>query len=1318
MEIGKLIVRLIGDGASYDNMLRSAQNRTKQVMANMEMQVSRMHAVAGAEIAKENRRAEADLAKIETQRKAALVKNDQAKVSAITKSYTQQEAKTQSEIVKTQANIDRHIRVGNYRQAFDEYEAYLKRQDAINAKYASLRQQRLIEHAKKEQEINDKAQKATESRVAKRDTRTGDIRSSLDSASEARRAAADQHNAAIMAQANEDMRRQAEALAVQGLGMVIDALVQVGKVSVDSFAKFETAMTAGIAITRDLSQGEIKQMEQAVFDISRKFALMPQTIAKGYYYLISAGFDAAQSMKLLEHTTAFAVAGNFDLGRAVTYSADAMIAMGMNVGTLEERQAALVRTTDLLVKANTLANANVQQFSQALTTKAAAALRATNKTMEEGVAILATYAEQGVKSAYAGNMLARLLILLSKSVHLAAYEHQKLGFAVYDSAGKMRPMADIIENLDTIMGDMSDEMKAATLAVLGFEQRTQAAILPLLGQAAKMRQFYKNLAGSMGTTAEVAKKMSNTFEANIGLLVNELEILKIALGGEIAKYLLGLAEYVKGFIKSINGLSPATKALIADFLMVVTTLIAVSTSIIALKFALIPLSPLFKLIAIGISSISGMSWPAITALGLLGVTLAAIAAVPLTLKIISHTSGLQDALIVAKQLNDELEKTRSRNLQEKVGKLKEDDPALEGKDFNKLISDYERQLATLSIQYQNDLQKITDAEVNKGMFDKSVDWISKAFGSAEDPLVENAQATKKQVDFIMAELDKLRKYKSSAKDEAKLKLDKTDNEATVKTLQLEKELREEILKLEKSGEEIKRDEMLESYIKMYEARVEKYKDEIRKLEDPNTTIDQKLEIQDKLKGKFDFRYGINAIDQVKSALNNADQLIRQKRIIKVTVDLEGLKKDLDVSAQTILLTDKQADVFKRLKEIGDLAQLKKNPVENIKAINAAIEALNAGIKLEKLDKLKKLFEESDKVIEDAKTPQEKYNDRLDTLDEMLQHHMITQETYNKAVKDAGKEFDITGDKAAKAMEKFDAAAGGSAEAITRIQQAMSRKGGDDVFNQFERKKKRKLDDLGKDEKDLLEELLRKRKEGEKFVPKAIKDINVLDDGAERNAFNEAVNKKNLLAMDKERLVIARQLAKQAVDLQKKGLADDRDEFEIDELEKLEKRLGLKPSKEIEAFRDLKANEQGVDNVKAFYKKELDKISKLIKEAEEMNDIQVIADLIKLKFNTKEMLNKQLKELEKFKQNIIDRPILDAIDNAVKKLQDVDNPDIKPDIQINNPVIAAKPIENKIENDNHDLEVDSVNLLKSINNSLVAIARKSNPSFGFAGIASV
>ena len=101
-----------------------------------------------------------------------------------------------------------------------------------------------------------------------------------------------------------------------------------------------------------------------------------------------------------------------------------------------------------------------QQFSEALTNKAGSALKVTNKSIEEGVAVLSALADRGVKGAEAGEKLNQILRDIPRATAKNSDEFKKLSLEMFDSQGNMKNVADIVEQLDAVLGPMSDEMKA------------------------------------------------------------------------------------------------------------------------------------------------------------------------------------------------------------------------------------------------------------------------------------------------------------------------------------------------------------------------------------------------------------------------------------------------------------------------------------------------------------------------------------------------------------------------------------------------------------------------------------------------------------------------------------------------------------------------------------------------------------------------------------------------------------------------------------------------------------------------------------------
>lgn len=298
---------------------------------------------------------------------------------------------------------------------------------------------------------------------------------------------------------------------------------------------FQKAMATSTAIMGDLDEATKKQLEMRAKQISveGKTIVSADELAKVYYYLASAGYTAEQSLSALEKVASFATAGQFDLQIATDLLTDAQSALGLSTKDAVKNEENLTRVSDVLVKANTLANASVQQFSEALTNKAGAALRILGKDVEEGVAVLSAYADQGVKGQEAGTQLGIVLRDLQKATLDNSDEFRRNKIDVYDASGEMRNMSDIIRDLEEALKGKSDAYKKATLSLLGFQEKSVASLLTLIGTSEKIKEYEEKLRSAAGTTDEITKKQLTNFNDQLKILINRLQIAAINLGEKL-----------------------------------------------------------------------------------------------------------------------------------------------------------------------------------------------------------------------------------------------------------------------------------------------------------------------------------------------------------------------------------------------------------------------------------------------------------------------------------------------------------------------------------------------------------------------------------------------------------------------------------------------------------------------------------------------------------------------------------------------------------------------------------------------------------------
>lgn len=349
------------------------------------------------------------------------------------------------------------------------------------------------------------------------------------------------------------------SLALGSLGVTFGAAAVVGGVVKlgHAVADFNSKMTNSLAIMGDVGPALRREMGDAAIDVSKVTQFSAAQAAESYYFLASAGLDAAQSIKAMPAVAQFAQAGMFDLALATDLLTDAQSALGLSVKDAGQNLTNMKRVSDVLIKANTLANASAEQFSTSLTNKAGAALRILGKDVEEGVAVLAAFADQGVKGEEAGTALNIVLRDLATAAINNKEAFAQANVAVFDSAGEMRNVADIVGDLEGALAGLSDEGKKATMMQLGFTDKSIAFAQALIGTSDKIRGYEAALRDAGGTTAEVADKQMG----NLSKAWNELKGQAIDLAVKFSPVLDALAALIDLIAVGVQALDKMAEAL-------------------------------------------------------------------------------------------------------------------------------------------------------------------------------------------------------------------------------------------------------------------------------------------------------------------------------------------------------------------------------------------------------------------------------------------------------------------------------------------------------------------------------------------------------------------------------------------------------------------------------------------------------------------------------------------------------------------------------------------------------------------------------------
>lgn len=287
------------------------------------------------------------------------------------------------------------------------------------------------------------------------------------------------------------------------------------KSMVSNYDEFNRSLTNSISIMDGVDEAMRKRLAQAAIDTAKTTKFAANDIAKSFMYLASSGLDAEQSLATMPVVAKFAQAGNFELENATNLLADAQSALGLKVKNTTQNMKNLRRVSDVLVKGNIISNSSVEDLSKALTNKAAAAIRALGKDMEEGVAVLAAFADQGTKGEEAGTGLNIVLRDLQNAALANGEAFKKNNIAVFDGAGEMRNIAAIVADMEQALNGLTDAQRKTTMTQLGFTDKSIAFTEILIGTSSKIREFEKALRSAGGATEQIVAKNMTPFEASL-----------------------------------------------------------------------------------------------------------------------------------------------------------------------------------------------------------------------------------------------------------------------------------------------------------------------------------------------------------------------------------------------------------------------------------------------------------------------------------------------------------------------------------------------------------------------------------------------------------------------------------------------------------------------------------------------------------------------------------------------------------------------------------------------------------------------------------
>jgi TP901 family phage tail tape measure protein len=372
---------------------------------------------------------------------------------------------------------------------------------------------------------------------------------------------------------------QAAAVGAAALGTGLTKAVRTA-------ADFQSGMLKVKAIS-GANEEQFKSLTAKAKELGRTTQFSARQASDAMGFLAMAGYDTNQILSATPQMMNLAAAGGLELGEAADIASNILGGMGLKI-----EDTALV--TDVLAKAASSGNTNIQMMGESFKYVAPVAAQAGASIQDMGGA-MALLGNSGIQASNAGTGLRSVLLNLSGANTEANKAMAKLGVSNKDAAGNMRPMADILADINKAMDEgnmLVPDRVAMQKQLFGKTAVATGAILQEAAANGELAKMVAKVTDSQGAAGEMAKIQNAGFEGSMKRLASAAEGLAIAFGTPLLGPLATVAEGLAAVLAPVGQLltdmpvlglvAGVAAAAFVGFVVVIPIIAAVSGAMAAL----------------------------------------------------------------------------------------------------------------------------------------------------------------------------------------------------------------------------------------------------------------------------------------------------------------------------------------------------------------------------------------------------------------------------------------------------------------------------------------------------------------------------------------------------------------------------------------------------------------------------------------------------------------------------------------------------------------------------------------------------------------
>ncbi len=310
-------------------------------------------------------------------------------------------------------------------------------------------------------------------------------------------------------------------------------IVAMGTVIVRTAANFESSMNRVGALTQATGD-DFDRLNERAQELGRTTQFSAAQAADGMAFLAQAGFETNEIYEAMPGILNLAAAGQLELAEASDIASNVLQGMNMDVSEMD-------RLVDVLAATSISANTDVRQLGDAMSFVAPVAA-GLGVSVEEVAAAIGLMGDAGIQGGRAGTSLRMALSRLANETGPAADVLERLGVNALEADGSLRPLDEIIRDLEHSGANTSDMMQL-------FGERAGPAMATLVARGGDaLKEFADDLQDAGGTAEEVAERQMEGLNGSLARMRSAMEGAAIAIGES------GLLDMLASFAESVANL--------------------------------------------------------------------------------------------------------------------------------------------------------------------------------------------------------------------------------------------------------------------------------------------------------------------------------------------------------------------------------------------------------------------------------------------------------------------------------------------------------------------------------------------------------------------------------------------------------------------------------------------------------------------------------------------------------------------------------------------------------------------------------------------